>query len=250
MDGLAERTGRRYGLVDYTGDPDAERVIVVMGSGGETRRETVRLPARGERVGVAQIRLYRPFPARELRGAAADACAGSRARPHQGAGRAGEPLFLDVLAALSDAHARAREQMPGRHRGALRPRPPRSSSPAMVAGDLREPGARAAKRRFTIGINDDVPASACGTTPTLDIEPPGPCGRCSSARLRRHVGANKNTIKILGDAGLAGAGLLRLRLQEVRLADDLAPALRPGADPTHRTWSRTPASSAATSTAS
>src|SRR5450759_4513124 len=64
---LGERTGRRYGLVDYSGHPEAERALVVMGSGGETARETVaHLQARGERVGVAQVRLYRPFPAREL----------------------------------------------------------------------------------------------------------------------------------------------------------------------------------------
>src|SRR6476469_1444024 len=67
MDRLGERTGRRYGLVDYSGDPEAERVIVVMGSGLQTAVETVAyLRARGERVGVAQVRLYRPFPGREL----------------------------------------------------------------------------------------------------------------------------------------------------------------------------------------
>ena len=64
---IAERTGRRYHIVDYTGSPEAERVLVVMGSGGETVRETVAsLNARGERVGVAQVRLYRPFPAEAL----------------------------------------------------------------------------------------------------------------------------------------------------------------------------------------
>src|SRR5437660_1241560 len=67
MDRLGARTGRHYRLVDYSGHPEAERVLVVMGSGGETARETVAfLQARGERVGVAQIRLYRPFPACEL----------------------------------------------------------------------------------------------------------------------------------------------------------------------------------------
>src|SRR5246127_1877091 len=66
MDRLAERTGRRYELVEYSGDPEAERVVVVMGSGGETARETVAfLQAQGERVGVAQVRLYRQFPAEE-----------------------------------------------------------------------------------------------------------------------------------------------------------------------------------------
>ena len=67
MDRLGERTGRHYRLVDYSGHPEAERVLVMMGSGGETARETVAfLQAQGERVGVAQIRLYRPFPAQAL----------------------------------------------------------------------------------------------------------------------------------------------------------------------------------------
>ena len=67
MAGLAERSGRRYRLVDYAGDPEAERVVVVMGSGGETARETVAaLTDRGERVGVVQVRLYRPFPSDAL----------------------------------------------------------------------------------------------------------------------------------------------------------------------------------------
>ena len=67
MDQLGERTGRRYGLVDYTGHPEAERVLVIMGSGSDTARETVRfLQDHGEPVGVVQVRLYRPFPAREL----------------------------------------------------------------------------------------------------------------------------------------------------------------------------------------
>ena len=115
MDQLGERTGRNYGLVDYSGHPDAERVLVVMGSGGETARETVAfLQARGERVGVVQMRLYRPFPAQAL---AAALPAGVRQvavldRTKE-PGSLGEPLFLDVLAALSEAHADGeRELMP------------------------------------------------------------------------------------------------------------------------------------------
>ena len=84
-------TGRQYHLFDYTGTPDAERVLVLMGSGAETARETVEyLAARGEKVGVLQVRLYRPFSAGALRRrAAADRARDRRARPHQGAGRAG-----------------------------------------------------------------------------------------------------------------------------------------------------------------
>ncbi len=76
---LGERTGRRLHIVDYTGHPDAERVLVIMGSGGETARETVAsLNARGERVGVAQVRMYRPFPARRWSTHCRRACDGSR----------------------------------------------------------------------------------------------------------------------------------------------------------------------------
>ena len=96
MDRLGERTGRRYRLVDYFGDPEAERVLVVMGSGGETVRETVAfLQARGERVGVAQLRLYRPLPARELAAAA----------------QGGPPTSLGGLAELKAAQARLDELM-------------------------------------------------------------------------------------------------------------------------------------------
>ena len=115
MDRLGERTGRRYRLVDYSGHPEAERVLVVMGSGAETARETVAfLHARGERVGVAQVRLYRPFPAQALD----DALPASVRRVAvldrtKEPGSLGEPLFLDVLAALSESHADGeRELMP------------------------------------------------------------------------------------------------------------------------------------------
>ena len=106
MDALAERTGRRYQTVDYTGHPEAERVIVVMGSAAQTTGETVaHLCARGERVGVLQVRLFRPFPARAL----LDALPASVRRVAvldrtKEPGSNGEPLFLDVVAALAEAH--------------------------------------------------------------------------------------------------------------------------------------------------
>ena len=103
---LGERTGRHLHIVDYTGHPDAERALVVMGSGAETVRETVAaLNAQGERVGVVQVRLYRPFPARAL----VDALPASVRRVAvldrtKEPGSIGEPLFLDVVAALTEAH--------------------------------------------------------------------------------------------------------------------------------------------------
>jgi pyruvate-ferredoxin/flavodoxin oxidoreductase len=209
MDGVAERTGRQYHLVDYSGDPRAERVVVVMGSAGQTVRETVRyLCARGERVGVAQVRLYRPFPARQLVQALPStvrrvAVLDRTKEP----GSHGEPLFLDVLAALSDAHAGGDlQQMPsvigGRYGLASK-----EFSPGMAAGVLDELGRDRPKPRFTVGIVDDVSHTSIPFNVGLNIEPEGTVravffGLGSDGT----VGANKNTIKILGDAGLHAQG--------------------------------------------
>jgi pyruvate-ferredoxin/flavodoxin oxidoreductase len=210
MDKLKERTGRHYGLVDYTGHPEADRVLVLMGSGGETARETVEfLQARGERVGVAQVRLYRPFPAAEL-AAALPACVrriGVLDRTKE-PGSLGEPLFLDVLAALTESHADGqRELMPAVYGGRYG-LSSKEFSPGMVAGVLAELERDRPKRRFTIGINDDVSHTSLPYDAALDIEPPETVrsvffGLGSDGT----VGANKNTIKILGaEKGLQAQG--------------------------------------------
>jgi pyruvate-ferredoxin/flavodoxin oxidoreductase len=202
MDRLGERTGRHYRLVDYAGHPEAERVLVVMGSGGETARQTVLfLQQRGERVGVAQIRLYRPFPAQAV-AAALPASVRSVAvldRTKE-PGSLGEPLFLDVLAALSESHGDGeREHIPsvigGRYGLSSK-----EFTPGMVAGVLEELRRERPKRRFTVGISDDVSGTSVPYDASLDIEPPETVravffGLGSDGT----VGANKNTIKILGD---------------------------------------------------
>jgi pyruvate-ferredoxin/flavodoxin oxidoreductase len=201
MDKLGERTGRQYGLVDYSGHPDAERVVVVMGSGGETARETVAfLQARGERVGVAQLRLYRPFPAREL---AAVLPASVRRvtvldRTKE-PGSLGEPLFLDVLAALSESHAEGERDLMPLVFGGRYGLSSKEFSPGMVAGVLEDLGRERPKRRFTIGINDDVSGTSLPYDPLLDIEPPETVRSVFfGLGADGTVGANKNTIKILG----------------------------------------------------
>jgi pyruvate-ferredoxin/flavodoxin oxidoreductase len=203
MDRLGDRTGRHYGLVDYSGDPQAERVLILMGSGGETARETVTfLQARGERVGVAQVRLYRPFPAGEL----------TRALPAtvrrvavldrtKEPGSLGEPLFLDVLAALSESHGAGERAVMPTVIGGRYGLSSKEFTPGMVAGVFEELGRDQPKRRFTIGINDDVSHTSLPYDPSLDIEPQETVravffGLGSDGT----VGANKNTIKILGDA--------------------------------------------------
>lgn len=202
MDELGERTDRRYRLVDYSGDPEAERVLVIMGSGGETARETVSyLQAQGERVGVAQVRLYRPFPAQALASALPTtvrqvAVLDRTKEP----GSLGEPLFLDVVTALNEAHVDGeRERMPivigGRYGLSSK-----EFTPGMVAATFEELRDAKPRRRFTVGINDDVSGTSLLYDSTLDIETPETVravffGLGSDGT----VGANKNTIKILGD---------------------------------------------------
>src|SRR6266487_835571 len=200
MASLASRTGRIYHNVEYTGHPEAERVIVVMGSAAQTVEETVaHLLARDERVGVLQIRLYRPFPARAL----LDALPASATRiavldRTKEPGSNGEPLFLDVVATLAEAHTDGDRAMPlvtgGRYGLSSK-----EVTPGMVAGIFAELGRERPRRRFTIGITDDVSGLSLPYDPALDIEPPGTIravffGLGSDGT----VGANKNTIKILG----------------------------------------------------
>jgi pyruvate-ferredoxin/flavodoxin oxidoreductase len=202
MDELGERTGRHYSLVQYSGHPEAERVLVVMGSGGEAVRETVAyLEARGERVGVAQLRLYRPFPALELAQALPQTVKSVAVLDRtKEPGSLGEPLFLDVLAALSEAHGDGeRELMPSVSGGRFG-LSSKEFSPAMVAGVFDELSRKRPRRRFTIGINDDVSGTSLPYDAALDIEP-AETVRAVFFGLGSDgtVGANKNTIKILGD---------------------------------------------------
>ena len=206
---LAERTGRRYHIVDYFGDPEADRVLVVMGSGGETVQETVAaLNARGERVGVVQVRLYRPFPAQALAEAlpatVRDLAVLDRTKEP---GSIGEPLFLDTVAALAESFGDGeREAMP-RVVGGRYGLSSKEFTPGMVAGVFAELAQERPRRRFTIGIRDDVSGTSLDYDASLDIEPPETVraiffGLGSDGT----VGANKNTIKILGDEGLHAQG--------------------------------------------
>jgi pyruvate-ferredoxin/flavodoxin oxidoreductase len=201
MAALADRTGRRYHTVQYTGHPEADRVLVVMGSAAETAADTVAyLGGRGERVGVLQVRLFRPFPVRAL----LDALPTSASRiavldRTKEPGSNGEPLFLDVVAALAEAHTDGdREVMPlvigGRYGLSSK-----EVTPAMIAGVFAELARERPRRRFTVGITDDVSGLSLPYEPSLDIEPPDTVravffGLGSDGT----VGANKNTIKILG----------------------------------------------------
>ncbi|HEY3337707.1 MAG TPA: pyruvate:ferredoxin (flavodoxin) oxidoreductase [Propionicimonas sp.] len=207
MDAFAGLTGRGYDLVEYYGDPEAERVIVIMGSGAHTVRSTVEhLVARGEKVGVVQVRLYRPFPTAEILAAipvTTRVLAIMDRTKEPGSG--GEPLFLDVAAAMGEAYASGARLsnhfasgMPllvgGRYGLSSK-----EFTPAMVVGVFDELAKPSPRPRFTVGINDDVTMLSLDYDPGLDLEDP--------ATLRAvfyglgsdgTVGANKNSIKILG----------------------------------------------------
>ena len=201
MDDFAAMTGRQYHLVDYFGAPDAERVIVIMGSGAETVQQTVtKLNEQGERTGLLVVRLYRPFPAAQLVAALPPtvrriAVLDRTKEP----GSNGEPLFLDVAATLSEAYsAGERAELPvvigGRYGLSSK-----EFTPGMCAAVFGELAEDKPKRRFTIGITDDVTNLSIPWDDSIDLEDP---------QTRRAVfygigsdgtvGANKNTIKILG----------------------------------------------------
>ena len=201
---LAGRTGRRYHVVDYFGHPEAERVLVLMGSGGETVQETVAsLSGRGDRVGVVQVRLYRPFPAQALVDALPAtvrhvAVLDRTKEP----GSIGEPLFLDTVAALMEEREALPRVLGGRYGLSSK-----EFTPGMVAGVFDELARERPRRRFTIGIKDDVSGTSLDYDAALDIEPPETVraiffGLGSDGT----VGANKNTIKILGEEGLHAQG--------------------------------------------
>jgi pyruvate-ferredoxin/flavodoxin oxidoreductase len=196
MDQFAKVVGRQYHLFDYTGAPDAERVIVIMGSGAEVAQETVdALNARGEKVGILKVRLYRPFDVGAFI-AAIPASARSLAvldRTKE-PGATGEPLYCDVITALCEA-GRSLKVIGGRYGLASK-----EFTPAMVKGVYDELAKPAPKNHFTVGIRDDVTHTSIDYDPEFSTEEPGTV-RALFYGLGADgtVGANKNSIKIIGE---------------------------------------------------
>ena len=198
---LGERTGRAMHIVEYAGHPEAERVLVLMGSGAQTAAETVAaLTELGERVGVVHVRLYRPFPTRAFLDALpVTVCTVGVLDRTKEPGSIGEPLYLDVVAALAEAHTdHERATMP-RVSGGRYGLSSKEFTPAMVAGVFDELARDTPRRRFTIGIDDDVSGTSLTYDLSFDIESPDTVraiffGLGSDGT----VSANKNTIKILG----------------------------------------------------
>ncbi|HET9530786.1 MAG TPA: pyruvate:ferredoxin (flavodoxin) oxidoreductase [Blastocatellia bacterium] len=204
MDKFAALTGRQYRLFDYIGAEDADRVIVMMGSGAETAEEAVNdLVARGEKVGLIKVRLYRPFSAEHLI-AAIPATAKTLAvldRTKE-PGAAGEPLYQDVVTALSESVMSGASPFKNMLRviGGRYGLASKEFTPAMVKAVFDEAEKPKPKNHFCVGINDDVTFTSLSYDPAFMIEPPDEVravfwGLGSDGT----VSANKNSIKIIGE---------------------------------------------------
>ena len=208
MDRFAKVTGRQYRLFEYDGPADAERVVVLMGSGAETARETATaLRARGEKVGVLQVRLFRPFSADAFIDALpASARAVAVLEQTKEPGALGEPLYLDVLGALARA-ADKRGSMP-RVVGGRYGLSSKDFNPALAKAVFDELAKPEPKNGFTVGIVDDVSRTSLTSDPDFDIEA-ADVVRAVFYGLGADgtVGANKNSVKIIAeDAGLYAQG--------------------------------------------
>jgi len=205
MDRFAARTGRQYRLFEYAGAPDAERVVVLMGSGVGAAEEAVEeLVRRGERVGLLKVRLFRPFSARDLVAALPKtvrtlAVLDRTKEP----GCAGEPLYLDVLAAVAEADNEGFAPWKERPRifGGRYGLSSKEFTPAMVVSVLAEAGRDRPRNHFTIGIIDDVTRTSLPWDRSFSTESPDTVravfyGLGSDGT----VSANKNSIKIIADA--------------------------------------------------
>ncbi len=204
MDKFAGLTGRAYKIYQYEGAPDAERVIVLMGSGGETAHETVAfLNQDGAKTGLLKVRLYRPFdmPAfmESLPATVKSIAVLDRTKEP---GCAGEPLYLDVVATLHEGLANGwgkLRAMPkvlaGRYGLASK-----EFTPAMVKAVFDNLAAAQPKNHFTVGINDDVTGTSLAYDPEFSTEPSNVV-RAMFYGLGSDgtVGANKNSIKIIGE---------------------------------------------------
>ena len=202
---LAERTGRRYGLVEYRGAPDAERVIVVMGSGIGATEETVEtLTAAGEKVGMVAVRLFSPFPAEQLIAAIPGTVRSIAVLDRtKEPGAVGEPLYQAVLSAMTeamDSDAPPFETAP-RIIGGRYGLSSKEFTPSMIAPIFDELTGARPKRHFTVGIYDDV------TNLSLPIDTafrrPRPAGEVQAVfwglGSDGTVGANKASVKIIGE---------------------------------------------------
>ncbi len=235
MDRVGALIGRSYRLFRYAGHPEADRVVIVIGSAFEVLDETAAwLNAHGEKVGVLHVTLYRPWDAERFRAALPPTVTRIAVLDRtKEPGGPGEPLYLDVLTTFAEALAAGRiSSMPvivgGRYGLSSK-----DFDPAMaktVFDELKKPEP---KRGFTIGITDDVSHTSLTVDAGFDIEPPDVVRALVLRPRRRRHGRREQELHDNPGRGSGPPcpGLFRLRLEEVRLLHDLAPAVRPAGHP-------------------
>jgi len=196
MDKFARLVGRQYHLFDYVGAPDAERVIVMMGSGAEVAHETVEyLVGQGEKVGLLKVRLYRPFSVEHFAAALPETVRILTALDRtKEPGAAGEPLYLDCVTAVVES-GRNIQVLGGRYGLSSK-----EFTPAMAKGVFDNMAQARPKNHFTVGIHDDVTHTSIPYDPAFNIEPDDVVravffGLGSDGT----VGANHNSIRIIGE---------------------------------------------------
>ncbi len=202
MDKFAHLTGRQYQLFEYHGHPQAERVVIVMGSGAETVHKTIGwLNQHGEKLGVLKVRLFRPFSIKHFIDAlpktvktiaVLDRC--------KEPGSVGEPLYCDVLSALAEARAEGRTKLNPTIIGGRYGLSSKEFTPAMVRAIFEELAKPEPKRHFTVGITDDVTHLSLAVDSHFEFDPKD-VTRAVFFGLGSDgtVGANKNSIKIIAD---------------------------------------------------
>jgi pyruvate-ferredoxin/flavodoxin oxidoreductase len=199
MQKFAEVTGREYKLFEYTGAPDAEKIIVIMGSGSATVSETVKyLSNQGEKVGAITVHLYRPFSSEHFLSSLPETVKSIAVLDRtKEPGSSGEPLYLDVVNILSEGpFNKTTPTIIGGRYGLSS----KEFTPAMVKGIFDEMSNPEPKNHFTVGIKDDVTNTSIDYDADFDIESPDTV-RCVFWGLGADgtVGANKNSIKIIGE---------------------------------------------------
>ncbi len=202
MDKFYKLTGRQYKLFEYIGHPEADRVIVIMGSGADVAEETVRyLADKKERVGVIKVRLFRPFDKKALLSAlpltAKTVAVLDRTKEP---GSVGDPLYVDVSAAVSELSESgemrfAKPKIYGGRYGLSS----KEFTPAMVKGVFQNLSEQKPKNHFTLGIVDDVSNTSLLYNHDFAIEQEGFEGKFYGLGADGTVGANKNSIKIIGE---------------------------------------------------
>ncbi len=197
MDEVSALTGRNYHLFDYVGAPDAEEVIVIMGSGAETVEESInKLNAAGKKYGLIKVRLYRPFVSDAFVAAIPKTCKKMAVLDRtKEPGSLGEPLYLDVCTALLEKGLKDITVVGGRYGLGSK-----EFNPSMVLAVYKNLESEQPKNHFTIGIYDDLTNTSLDFSEKYDAAPAGSTS-CKFYGLGSDgtVGANKNSIKIIGD---------------------------------------------------